>query len=108
MLQVEGIVNDVVKQITNLRFGYRYFPVAVDESVDVCATAQLSIFIRAASKDFYVTEELPVSNNAVGQQKVPICLKISNHPEKERTLLERVVLGHPGHEREKQWMHHST
>jgi hypothetical protein len=54
-------------------------------NLDICDTALLCIFIRAVSKDFDVNEELLNLESCHGQQKggLPICLKISNLPEKK-------------------------
>ena len=47
------------------------FIVAIDESTDVCDTAQLAIFIRGVTKGFEVVEELldlcPMKGTTTGQ-----------------------------------------
>jgi len=56
--RVEELSNNVLDQIKEFASNYQFFSLAMDESNDICDTAQVTIFIRAVSDQFQVIEEL--------------------------------------------------
>jgi hypothetical protein len=62
-----------------------YISLALDESVDICDTARLCLFIRATDKNFYVTKELiglvPLHGTTKGTdifEKIKLCIENYN------------------------------
>lgn len=56
--RVVDLASDVQRQLCQHMHSCKYFSLAVDESTDICDTAQLAVFIRSVSDDFQLIEEL--------------------------------------------------
>lgn len=57
-LRIQDMGNNITVQLATRAAKYIYFALALDESIDIADTAQLSIFIRGISSDFELYEDL--------------------------------------------------
>ncbi|GBO98565.1 General transcription factor II-I repeat domain-containing protein 2A [Eumeta japonica] len=71
---------DIKTILTDRIAGIESFSIALDESTDLCETAQLAIFIRDVDKAFTVTEELlalqPLKGTTTGEDIFSEVLKV--------------------------------
>ena len=69
--RVDDLANNIQNILINRLGGCQFYSLAIDESTDVCDTAQLAIFIRGVTKGFEVVEELldlcPMKGTTTGQ-----------------------------------------
>ena len=56
--RIEDIGSDIKKQLEESVSKFKHFSIAIDDSEDICHTAQLLIYIRGVNITFDVTEEL--------------------------------------------------
>ena len=68
--RVEDIAENLEFQLQSEVGSFDFFSLALDESCDVCDTAQLLIFLRGITRDFKLTEELaamrPIKGTTTG------------------------------------------
>lgn len=67
--RIEDISTNLFNKLKETSTKFEYFSLALDESNDVCSTAQLLIFIRGIDKEFNVTEELAALKSLHGNTK---------------------------------------
>lgn len=83
--RVQQLSEDLVEQVKLAASRFEYFSLAADESTDITSTAQLLVFIRGVSKDFFVTEELlgmcPMKGQTTGQELLNSLLDLCNQAE---------------------------
>ncbi|KAI6655717.1 General transcription factor II-I repeat domain-containing protein 2A-like [Oopsacas minuta] len=69
--RVDDLATNIQKTLINKLGACQFYSLAIDESTDVCDTAQLAIFIRGVTKCFEVVEELldlcPMKGTTTGQ-----------------------------------------
>ena len=69
--RVDDLANNIQNILINRLGACQFYSLAIDESTDVCDTAQLAIFIRGVTKGFEVVEELldlcPMKGTTTGQ-----------------------------------------
>uniref|UniRef100_A0AAG5DSR4 SPIN-DOC-like zinc-finger domain-containing protein n=1 Tax=Anopheles atroparvus TaxID=41427 RepID=A0AAG5DSR4_ANOAO len=56
--RVEDIGENIVDQLKKSATNFRYFSIAMDESLDISSTSQLLVFIRGVDEKLNVTQEL--------------------------------------------------
>lgn len=56
--RIEELSDNITEQVVFHATSCKFFSLAIDESTDICDSAQLSVFIRAVSNSFDVIEEL--------------------------------------------------
>lgn len=56
--RIEDIGEDILKQLQENSKSFNTFSIALDESTDICDTAQLLIFICGVTENFVIFEEL--------------------------------------------------
>ena len=69
--RVDDLTSNIQNILINRLVACQFYCLAIDESTDVCDTAQLAIFIRRVTKGFEIVEELldlcPMKGTATGQ-----------------------------------------
>ncbi|GCC25077.1 hypothetical protein chiPu_0003482 [Chiloscyllium punctatum] len=64
--RIGDIVRNLELQLQHRAVNFDFFSLALDESCDVCDTAQLLIFLRGITTDFKITEELAAMQSMKG------------------------------------------
>uniref|UniRef100_A0AAG5DQE7 SPIN-DOC-like zinc-finger domain-containing protein n=1 Tax=Anopheles atroparvus TaxID=41427 RepID=A0AAG5DQE7_ANOAO len=64
--RVEDIGENIVDQLKKSATNFRYFSIAMDESLDISSTSQLLVFIRGVDEKLNVTQELADMHSMYG------------------------------------------